>query len=95
MLLAVGAIDHAWSHRPAGDAARHGHHLCDSDLVRLERWQILGRRPALARFGQRLHEGPRTTLAGRRQFLVYVDPALIKDVKRLALEREESASAIV
>lgn len=37
----------------------------------------------------------RTTLAGRRQFLVYVDPALVKDVKRLALERDESASAVV
>jgi predicted transcriptional regulator len=40
-------------------------------------------------------ERSRTTLAGRRQFLVYVDPALVKEVKRLALERDESASAVV
>ena len=37
----------------------------------------------------------RGTKDGKRQFLVYLDPEIIKQVKLLAVERETSASQLV
>jgi len=37
----------------------------------------------------------RKTRAGRKQFLVYIDPTVTKDLKRHALELDESASILV
>ena len=39
--------------------------------------------------------GRRETKDGKRQFLVYLDPEIIKQVKLLAVERETSASQLV
>jgi hypothetical protein len=40
-------------------------------------------------------EKGRARADGRRQFLVYLEPNLIKDVKKVALDREVTAFSIV
>jgi hypothetical protein len=37
----------------------------------------------------------RRTAAGRRQLLIYIDPELVKDVKRLAIDRDTNASSLI
>jgi hypothetical protein len=37
----------------------------------------------------------RTTASGRRQALIYIDPSLLKDIKKLAIDLEVSASVLI